>query len=133
MRHGLPRRIALTSLTIVHALGIPGAPIAANLHLFQAGATPHQNFHVLWEACKYATASLLAVAIVLGPLAQGERWALWVSAAAALLLFGGVFFSHALTGGGPVIDFWSYGSFLAVSAVALPVIGRTNPEPPARG
>jgi hypothetical protein len=127
MSLGLPRKLALMALATVHALGVPGAPIAANLHLFQAGATPHQNFHVLWEACKYAAASLLALAIVLGPLARGERWALWISAAAALLLFGGVFFSHALTGGGPVIDFWSYGSFLAVALVALPVIALTNP------
>jgi len=131
MSPGLPRRIALLSLATVHALGILGSPVAANLHLFQAGATPHQNFHVIWEACKYAAASLLALAVVLGPLSRGERWALWVSAAACLLLFGGVFFSHAVTRGGPVIDFWSYGSFLVVAAVALPVIARTNP--PARG
>jgi hypothetical protein len=89
------------------------------LHLWQTGATPHQNFHVLWEACKYATASLFALALVLGPLARGERWALGVVGVGSVVLFGGVFFSHALTQGGPVIDFWAYGSFLALSVVAI--------------
>ena len=106
----------------VHVLGILGAPFAAKLHLFQAGATPHQNFHVVWEACKYATASLLSLGIVLGPLARGERWALALMAAASLILFGGVFFANALTHGGPAIDFWAYGSFLALSAAALAVL-----------
>lgn len=118
----LVQRVAIWALATIHILGILGAPFAAKLHVFQPGATPHQNFHVVWEACKYATASLLALAIVLGPLARGERWALWVMAAASLLLFGGVFFSDSLTHGGPAIDFWSYGSFLAVSVVALSVL-----------
>lgn len=116
------RRIALASLATIHVLGILGAPFAAKLHVFQPGATAHQNFHVIWEACKYAAASLLSVAVVLGPLARGERWALWVMAVASALLFGGVFFSNALTHGGPAIDFWAYGSFLAVSTLALGVL-----------
>jgi len=113
------RRVAIVTLATVHVLGILGAPFAAKLHLFPPGATPHQNFHVVWEACKYATASLLALAVVLGPLARGERWALAVMATASVVLFGGVFFSHALTHGGPAIDFWAYGSFLVLSALAL--------------
>jgi hypothetical protein len=113
------RRAAIVTLATVHVLGILGAPFAAKLHLFQAGATPHQNFHVVWEACKYATASLLALAVVLGPLARGERWALGIMAVASVVLFGGVFFSHALTLGGPAIDFWAYGSFLVLSVLAL--------------
>jgi hypothetical protein len=116
------RRAAILILATVHVLGILGAPFAAKLHLFQAGATPHQNFHVVWEACKYATASLLSLGIVLGPLARGERWALALMAAASLILFGGVFFANALTRGGPAIDFWAYGSFLALSAAALAVL-----------
>jgi hypothetical protein len=115
----LAQRVALLALATIHVLGILGAPFAAKLHVFQAGATPHQNFHVIWEACKYAAASLLSLAIVVGPLWRGERWALWVMAAASALLFGGVFFSDSLTHGGPAIDFWAYGSFLAVSVVAL--------------
>jgi hypothetical protein len=113
------RRAAIVILATVHVLGILGAPFAAKLHLFQPGATPHQNFHVVWEACKYATASLLSLGIVVGPLARGERWALGVMAAASVILFGGVFFSEALTHGGPAIDFWAYGSFLVLSALAL--------------
>jgi hypothetical protein len=109
---------------MIHVLGILGAPYAAKLHLFQPGATPHQNFHVVWEACKYATASLLALAVVIGPLARGERWALWVLAAGTLVMFGGVFFSNALTHGGPAIDFWAYGSFLVISVIGLAVIAR---------
>jgi hypothetical protein len=116
------RRIAVGALATIHVLGILGAPFAAKLHIFQPGATPHQNFHVVWEACKYATASLFALALVLGPLARGERWALYVLAVGTVVMFGGVFFAHALTHGGPVIDFWSYGSFLVVSAVALGVL-----------
>ncbi|HEX3596302.1 MAG TPA: hypothetical protein VHU80_14430 [Polyangiaceae bacterium] len=123
------RRIALALLAIIHVLGILGAPFAAKLHLFQPGATPHQNFHVVWEACKYATASLLALAIVLGPLARGERWALWVMVASSIVLFGGVFFSDALTHGGPAIDFWAYGSFLAVSALALGLLAVRDSAP----
>src|SRR5262245_66623673 len=66
------RRAAIVVLATIHVLGILGAPFAAKLHLFQPGATPHQNFHVVWEACKYGTASLLALAIVLGPLSRWE-------------------------------------------------------------
>lgn len=119
MTHTLPRRAAIWTLATIHVLGILGAPFAAHLHLWQAGATPHQNFHVVWEACKYATASLFALALVLGPLARGERWALAVVGVGSVVLFGGVFFSHALTHGGPLIDFWAYGSFLALSIVAV--------------
>ena len=121
------RRGALGALALIHVLGILGAPFAAKLHLFQPGATPHQNFHVVWEACKYATASLLALGIVLGPLARGERWALGIMALASAVMFGGVFFSDALTHGGPSIDFWAYGSFLGISAVALAVLARSRP------
>jgi hypothetical protein len=125
------RRAALCVLAVIHVLGILGAPVAASLHLFQPGATPHQNFHVLWEACKYATASLFALAIVVGPLAHGERWALLVLAVGSVVMFGGVFFSHAFTHGGPVIDFWSYGSFLVLSLLALGVLGvRTKVSKP---
>jgi hypothetical protein len=113
------RRAAIWTLATIHVLGILGAPFAANLHLWQAGATPHQNFHVVWEACKYATASLFALALVLGPLARGERWALGVVGIGSVVLFGGVFFSDALTHGGPMIDFWAYGSFLALSIVSV--------------
>lgn len=115
----LPRRAAIWTLATIHVLGILGAPFAANLHLWQAGATPHQNFHVVWEACKYATASLFALALILGPLARGERWALAVVGVGSVVLFGGVFFSDALTHGGPMIDFWAYGSFLALSIVSV--------------
>jgi hypothetical protein len=115
----LPRRAAIWTLATIHVLGILGAPFAAHLHLWQAGATPHQNFHVVWEACKYATASLFALALVLGPLARGERWALGVVGVGSVVLFGGVFFSDALTHGGPMIDFWAYGSFLALSIVSV--------------
>jgi hypothetical protein len=118
------QRVALWALATIHVLGILGAPFAAKLHVFQPGATPHQNFHVVWEACKYGAASLLSLAIVLGPLWRGERWALWVMAAASALLFGGVFFSDSLTHGGPAIDFWAYGSFLAVSVVTLSTLAR---------
>lgn len=119
MTQPLPRRAAIWTLATIHVLGILGAPFAAKLHLWQAGATAHQNFHVIWEACKYATASLFALALVLGPLARGERWALTVVGVGSVILFGGVFFSHALTHGGPVIDFWAYGSFLALSIVSV--------------
>jgi hypothetical protein len=116
------RRCALGVLAVIHVLGILGAPIAASLHLFQPGATPHQNFHVVWEACKYETASLFALALVLGPLARGERWALLVLGVGSIMMFGGVFFSHAITQGGPVVDFWAYGSFFVLSLVALGVV-----------
>jgi hypothetical protein len=120
----LRRRLALGALVTVHVLGILGSPLAVSLHLWQPGATAHQNFHVVWEACKYVTASLFAIALVRGPLAHGERWALGVVAAGSIILFGGVFFAHAMTQGGPVIDFWSYGSFLVVSLIALWVLSR---------
>lgn len=125
MTQALPRRAAVYTLATIHVLGILGAPFAAKLHLWQPGATPHQNFHVVWEACKYATASLFALALVLGPVARGEKWALRVLAAGSLVLFGGVFFSNALTHGGPLIDFWAYGSFLVLSMVAVGVLAAT--------
>lgn len=121
------RRAAIWTLATIHVLGILGAPFAAKLHLWQAGATPHQNFHVLWEACKYATASLFALALVLGPVARGERWALGVVGAGSVVLFGGVFFSHAVTHGGPVIDFVAYGSFLVLSLASVATLAaRSN-------
>jgi uncharacterized protein YjeT (DUF2065 family) len=122
------RKAALGVLAVIHGLGILGAPYAAKLHLWQAGATPHQNFHVVWEACKYATASFFALALVLGPLARGERWALYVLAAGSVVLFGGVFFSQALTAGGPLIDFWAYGSFFGLSALALGTLFLRSPR-----
>jgi hypothetical protein len=106
----------------VHLLGALGAPLAAHIHLFQAGATAHQNFHVVWEAFKYFAASMLALGVTLGPLARGERWAYALSWIAALALFGGVFVADALTGGAPAIDHWAYGSFLVVSIAALIVL-----------
>ena len=124
------RRAAIGVLAVIHVLGILGAPFAARLHLWQAGATPHQNFHVVWEACKYATASLFALALVLGPVARGDRWALRVLAGGSVVMFGGVFFSHALTHGGPVIDFWAYGSFFVLSLAAIAVLAvRPGPGP----
>jgi hypothetical protein len=117
-----PRRIALGALATIHVLGALGAPFAAEIHLFQAGATAHQNFHVAWEAFKYFAASVLALGVVVRPLARGERWAWWASAVAAAALFGGVFASDAITGGAPAIDHWAYGSFLVVSIVALGVL-----------
>ena len=124
------RRVATATLATVHVLGILGAPFAAHLHLWQAGATPHQNFHVVWEACKYAAASFFALALVVGPVARGERWALRVLAAGSIVLFGGVFFSHALTHGGPAIDFWAYGSFLLLSLAALGILASSQPPEP---
>ncbi len=118
------RRAAIGVLATIHILGILGSPFAAHLHLWQAGATPHQNFHVIWEACKYATASFFALAIVLGPLAKGERWAFSVIGIGTIVMFGGVFFANAITHGGPLIDFWSYGSFLVLSVLALGVLAR---------
>jgi hypothetical protein len=116
-------RLDVVALATVHALGMAGAPFAAKLHLFQPGATAHQNFHVVWEAFKYFTASALAFAIVVGPYARGERWAervLWV---ASVALFGGVFVADAITRGAPSIDHWAYGTFLVVSVVALAARG----------
>ena len=123
------RRVAIAVLVTIHVLGILGAPFAAKLHIFQPGATAHQNFHVVWEACKYATASFLSLAIIVGPLSRGERWALPVMAIASGVLFGGVFFSEALTHGGPSIDFWAYGSFLGLSAVALTALALRSSAP----
>ncbi|HEX4337466.1 MAG TPA: hypothetical protein VH062_16240 [Polyangiaceae bacterium] len=125
----LPDRVALAVLATVHVLGILGAPFAAKLHLFQPGATPHQNFHVVWEACKYATASMLSLAVVVGPLARGERWARQILTVASVVLFGGVFFAEALTHGGPKIDFWAYGSFLVLSLAALGVLSSRAVTP----
>lgn len=126
MNRNLARRAALAVLATIHVLGILGAPFAAKLHLFQPGATPHQNFHVLWEACKYATASLFALGLILGPVARGERWARVVVAVGSVVMFGGVFFSHAVTHGGPVIDFYSYGPFLILSLAALSVLSSMD-------
>lgn len=126
MNRNLARRASLAVLATIHVLGILGAPFAVKLHLFQPGATPHQNFHVLWEGCKYATASLFALGLILGPVARGERWARAVLAVGSLVMFGGVFLSHAVTHGGPVIDFYSYGPFLVLSLVALAVLSWTD-------
>lgn len=120
--HEAVRRFALGTLALIHVLGALGAPFAAKLHLHQAGATRHQDFHVVWEACKYFGASLLALYVVLGPLARGERWARGVMLAATIALFGGVFFSDLLTGGAPAIDHWAYGSFLVLSLISLAVL-----------
>ncbi len=116
------RTIAIAALTIVHGLGVLGAPFAALIHFGQADATAHQNFHVVWEAFKYFAASTVCVAIALGPLRRGERWAWWTMLIACLALFGGVFVAHALSGGGPAIDHWSYGAFLVISVAALAVL-----------
>lgn len=120
------RRAALGTLALIHVLGALGAPFAARLHLHQAGATRHQDFHVVWEACKYFGASILALYIVLGPLARGERWARVVMLAATIALFGGVFFSDFLTGGAPAIDHWAYGSFFALSLISLAVLSLSG-------
>jgi hypothetical protein len=94
------------------------------IHYGQADASAHQDFHVVWEAFKYFAASLVCLAIALGPLRRGERWAWWTMLAACLALFGGVFVAHALSGGGPPIDHWAYGSFLVISIIALAVLAR---------
>ena len=99
------RNLAIGALAIVHGVGVLGAPFAAALHFGQPDATAHQNFHVVWEAFKYFAAS-----------------------SACLALFGGVFVAHALSRGGPAIDHWSYGSFLAISIVALAVLARVPPR-----
>jgi hypothetical protein len=116
------RRAALGILGGVHALGALGAPFAAKLHLFQPGATPHQDFHVVWEACKYFAVSVLALLVVVRPLARGERWAWWGLLVATFVLFGGVFFADAVTRGAPAIDHWAYGSFFVLSCVALAML-----------
>lgn len=118
------RRAAVGALAVVHVLGALGAPFAAKIHLFQVGATAHQNFHVVWEAFKYFAASILALGIAVGPLARGERWAWWAMVVASVALFGGVFLADAITGGAPAIDHWAYGAFLIVSAIALAVLAR---------
>ncbi len=118
------RVIAIVALAIVHGLGVLGAPFAAMIHFGQADASAHQNFHVVWEAFKYFAASSVCVAIALGPLRRGERWAWWTMLVACLSLFGGVFVAHALSLGGPAIDHWSYGSFLVISIAALAVLAR---------
>ena len=130
MNASLARRAAIGALTTIHVLGVLGAPVAAKIHVFQADANAHQNFHVLWEACKYATASLFAIGLVLGPVNRGERWAMVLVLIGSLVLFGGVFFSEALTGGGPAIDFWAYGSFLVISLISLAVLASIRPAPP---
>jgi hypothetical protein len=122
------RIIAIGALATVHVLGALGAPFAAQLHFGQADATAHENFHAVWEAFKYFAASMACLAIALGPLRRGERWAWWVMLVACLSLFGGVFVAHALSGGGPAIDHWAYGSFLVVSMAALSVLARVPPR-----
>jgi hypothetical protein len=119
---------AIGVLTIVHALGILGAPIAARIHFGQPGLTPHQNFHVLWEAFKYFTASVFGLAIARGPLARGEPWAWWVSSLGVLALFGGVFVADWATDGAPRVDRVSYGVFLVLSATALAVLRPSRPS-----
>lgn len=118
----VPARVALITLVVVHLLGVFGAPYAASIHLWQEGATPHQNFHVLWEALKYFAASILALGIILGPLAKGERWAFWLMLASTLILFGGVFVADAMTGGAPAIDRWAYAVLLIVSIISLLIL-----------
>jgi hypothetical protein len=127
------RNLAIAALTIVHGLGVLGAPFAAAMHFGQAGATAHQNFHVVWEAFKYFAASSVCVAIALGPLRRGERWAWWAMLVASVSLFGGVFVAHALSHGGPAIDHWSYGSFLVISVAALAVLARLPADAGAGG
>jgi peptidoglycan/LPS O-acetylase OafA/YrhL len=122
------RNVCIGALALVHGLGMLGAPFAASLHFGQPDATTHQNFHVVWEAFKYFAASTACLAIALGPLRRGERWAWWTMLVACLALFGGVFVAHALSKGGPAIDHWSYGSFLAISMAALAMLARTAPR-----
>jgi hypothetical protein len=99
MNPSRPRTLAVAALATVHGLGVLGAPFAAMIHYGQADASAHQDFHVVWEAFKYFAASLVCLAIALGPLRRGERWAWWTMLAACLALFGGVFVAHALSGG----------------------------------
>jgi len=126
------RRLALGVLVVVHALGVLGAPFAAHMHFGQPGLTPHQNFHVVWEAFKYLSVSVACLAIVLGPLARGERWAWWTMLLVSLTLFGGVFVAHALSAGAPAIDLWSYGPFLILSIAALAILARFPGHAPQR-
>jgi len=122
------RNLCIGALALIHGLGMLGAPFAASLHFGQADATAHQNFHVVWEAFKYFAASSACLAITLGPLRRGERWAWWTMLLACLALFGGVFVAHALSHGGPAIDHWSYGSFLVISMAALAVLAKLPPR-----
>jgi hypothetical protein len=126
------RQFAIAALAIVHGLGVLGAPFAAIIHFGQADASAHQNFHVVWEAFKYFAASFACVAIALGPLRHGERWAWWTMLVGCLTLFGGVFIAHAMSGGGPAIDHWSYGSFLVISMIALAVLARVPAMQPLK-
>ena len=75
----------------------------------------------------------MCVAIALGPLRRGERWAWWAMLVASVSLFGGVFVAHALSHGGPAIDHWSYGSFLVISVAALAVLARLPADAGAGG
>ena len=125
------RLSAIVALATVHGLGVLGAPFAAMIHFGQADASAHQNFHVVWEAFKYFAASAVCVAIALGPLHRGERWAWWAMLLACLSLFGGMFVAHALSLGGPAIDHWSYGSFLVISIAALTVLARVPVTAPS--
>lgn len=118
----MSKKLALAILCTIHLLGMLGAPYAASLHLHQEGSTAHQNFHVVWEACKYFTASLFAFLVVLFPLRRGERWARWAVLGGTIVMFGGVFFSDAVTGGSPPIDNYAYGTFLVLSLVALALL-----------
>jgi hypothetical protein len=123
------RMLAAGALATVHGLGALGAPFAAALHFGQADANAHQDFHVVWEAFKYFAASAACLAIALGPLRRGERWAWWTMLIACVALFGGVFVAHALSGGGPAIDHWAYGSFLVISIVSLLLLAGIPPQP----
>jgi hypothetical protein len=130
MNQPLPGPLAIGALAVVHGLGVLGAPFAAMIHFGQADASAHQNFHVIWEAFKYFAASAVCVTIALGPLRRGERWAWWTMLVGCLALFGGVFVAHAMSGGGPAIDHWSYGSFLVISMVALAILARVPARRP---
>jgi len=130
MNQPLPGLLAIGALAVVHGLGVLGAPFAAMIHFGQADASAHQNFHVIWEAFKYFAASAVCVTIALGPLRRGERWAWWTMLVGCLALFDGVFVAHAMSGGGPAIDHWSYGSFLVISMVALAILARVPARRP---
>ncbi|MFN0038578.1 MAG: hypothetical protein ACKVP2_03605 [Burkholderiales bacterium] len=119
------RVAAVYALALIHGLGALGAPFAAHLHFGQEGANAHQNFHVVWEAFKYFAASSTLFVIALGPLRRGERWAWWVMLVGCLSLFAGMFVAHFMSGGGPAIDHWSYGSFLIISMAALAMLKKS--------
>ena len=123
------RRWAIRVLAAIHVLGLIGAPIAASIHWRQENATDHQNFHVIWEACKYFTASLFALWMVLSPVAEGGAVgdsAIVVLAIGSAILFGGIFFADYFTNGCPPVDFYSYGPFLVISEVALYYLWQTR-------